>query len=47
VRYLHPEQLDAVAAAAGLAREHRWADWDGAPFDAHAPTHVSVYRRPS
>jgi len=47
VRYLHPDQLDAAAVAAGLRLEHRGADWAGAPFDADSPTHVSVYRRPS
>jgi SAM-dependent methyltransferase len=47
VRYLHPHQLDEAATAAGLALEHRWADWAGTAFDDHCPTHVSVYRRPA
>ncbi len=45
VRYLRPAQLDDLAAGAGLELEHRWADWDRAPFDDTCPVHVSVYRR--
>ncbi len=45
VRYLFPDQLDALAAATGLARVDRWADWDGTPFTADSPNHVSVYAR--
>jgi hypothetical protein len=47
IRYLRPAQLDALAVAAGLAVEHRWADWDEAPFDELSPTQVAVYVRPS
>jgi hypothetical protein len=47
LRYLHPEQLDALAVAAGLEREYRWADWSGAPFKDDSETHVTIYRRPS
>jgi SAM-dependent methyltransferase len=45
VRYLAPEQLDALAAGAGLALAERWADWRRTPFDDDSDTHVSVYRR--
>ena len=43
IRYLFPDQLDAVAATAGLGLVDRWADWDGHPFTADSPNHVSVY----
>jgi hypothetical protein len=46
LRWAKPDQLDAMAVAAGLEREHRWAGWDGAAFDADSPSHVTVYRRP-
>lgn len=45
LRYLHPEQLDDLAVAAGLPLEVRRAGWSGEPFDARADRHVSVYRR--
>lgn len=45
VRYLTPEQLDALAADAGLVLSARWQDWRGTPFDDDSDTHVSVYRR--
>ena len=44
VRYLTPEQLDALAADAGLVLVDRWQDWRGTPFDDDSDTHVSVYR---
>jgi len=47
VRYLWPDQLDALAAAAALELEHRWSDWERTPFDDTSPVHVSVYRRTS
>jgi SAM-dependent methyltransferase len=45
LHYQQPEQLDALAAAAGLRLENRFAGWDHAPFDDRATMHVSVYRR--
>ncbi len=45
VRYLTPEQLDALAAEAGLVLAERWSDWRGSPFDDDSDTHVSVYHR--
>lgn len=45
LRYAPPEELDAMAAAAGLELEHRWSDWDGTPFDDLSGDHVSTWRR--
>ncbi|MBC8364376.1 MAG: class I SAM-dependent methyltransferase [Actinobacteria bacterium] len=45
LRYVTPEQLDALAADADLSLEHRWADWSGTPFDEASASHVSVWRR--
>ena len=45
VRWSTPEQLDAMAAAAGLLLEHRWSDWRGEPFGPDSTRHVSVWRR--
>lgn len=49
IRYLTPEQLDDLAAEAGLVLHQRWADWRGTPFDDESDSHVSTYRhhRPS
>jgi SAM-dependent methyltransferase len=47
VRWATPEQLDAMAAAAGLVLDSRHADMAGTPFDAESAQHVSVYRRPT
>jgi SAM-dependent methyltransferase len=45
IRYLTTDQLDAMAADAGLHLADRWADWRGAPFEERSSTHVSLYRR--
>ena len=45
VRYRTPEQLDELAARAGLVRAERWGGWDGRAFDESCDTHVTVYRR--
>lgn len=48
LRYLHPDQLDALAADVGLVLVSRRAGWADEPFDDGADRHVSVYaRRPS
>ena len=44
IRYATPDQLDAVAARAGLVLTERWADWTRAPFGPDSEAHVSVYR---
>jgi SAM-dependent methyltransferase len=44
VRWSTPEQLDAMAAAAGLALDRRLADWSGGPYHHEAARHISVYR---
>jgi SAM-dependent methyltransferase len=46
IRYLWPEQLDALAAAAGLELTGRWSSWARAPFDDDSTAHVSLYQRP-
>jgi SAM-dependent methyltransferase len=46
IRYLYPDQLDALAQGAGLALVDRWATWSGDPFTEDSANHVSVYGRP-
>jgi SAM-dependent methyltransferase len=45
IRWATPQQLDAMASAAGLRLADRWADMAGAPFTDDSTQHVSVYRR--
>jgi SAM-dependent methyltransferase len=45
IHYLFPDQLDALAAEAGLALVAREATWVGAPFTDKSPNHVSIYAR--
>ncbi len=45
LHYLHPAQIDELAAAVGLEFEQRFAGWHHEPFDDTSDTHVSVYRR--
>ena len=44
LRYASPDQLDSMAAAAGLSLESRTASWSGRAFDESSDAHVSVYR---
>lgn len=44
LRYLSPEQLDALAADAGLRLEARSSDWTGQPFTDASTVHISTYR---
>ena len=37
IRYAPPAELDAMAAAAGLALEHRWEDFDAPPVRRRQP----------
>lgn len=47
MHYRWPEQIDEIAAAAGLRLEARYAGWDRAePFGPDSRGHVSVYRKP-
>lgn len=45
LRYADPEELDAMAAEAGLHLAWRDGGWDGRPFDDDASVHVSAYGR--
>jgi hypothetical protein len=44
IRYSAPEELDAMASAAGLVLHARWGDFDGRAFTDDSDRHVSVYR---
>jgi SAM-dependent methyltransferase len=46
IRWATPDQLDAMAADAGLERAARWAGWDRTPHRRDDARHVSVYRLP-
>jgi SAM-dependent methyltransferase len=43
LHYASPDELDALAAAAGLALVERHAGWRDEPFGADSATHVSTY----
>jgi len=45
LRYSYPDELDAMATAAGLRLEYRWRDWGREPFEADSAKHISVYVR--
>lgn len=47
IRWARPQELDEMAAAAGLTLVERWGDVTGAPFADDSTRHVSVYRRGS
>jgi SAM-dependent methyltransferase len=45
IRWYRTDELDSIAAAAGLRLAERWAGWGREPWDAGRSTrHVSVYR---
>ncbi|MFC6023296.1 class I SAM-dependent methyltransferase [Plantactinospora solaniradicis] len=44
MRYSWPEQIDQMAAQAGLRLAERYADWHRQPFGADSRNHISVYR---
>jgi hypothetical protein len=44
-RYAWPAELDLMAQMAGLTREARWANWEGALFHGESRAHVTVYRK--
>ena len=43
VRYAPPAELDAMAAAAGMAVDERWEDFERHPFLDTSSRHVTVY----
>jgi len=45
IRWAEPEQLDEMAAGAGLTLTQRWGDYDRSPFETTSERHVSVYGR--
>jgi len=45
IRWATPNQLDEMAADAGLVRTERWGDVDGRSYTPDSERHVSVYRR--
>ena len=45
-RSVWPAELDLMARLAGMRLEHRWSDWDRAPFSSDRRKHVSVWRKP-
>jgi SAM-dependent methyltransferase len=45
IRWATPDQLDDMAADAGLVLDQRFADMAGTPFDQDSTQHVSIYRR--
>jgi hypothetical protein len=47
VRWATVDEIDAMAGAAGLELEQRWAGWRDEPFGPDSASHVSVYRRPA
>ncbi|GIE33884.1 methyltransferase [Actinoplanes italicus] len=47
MRYQWPEQIDAMAAAAGLELEARYANWQREEFGPESTDHITVYRKPS
>ena len=47
LRYATPDQVDQMAATAGMELENRWADWSRSEFTKSSGHHVSVWRRPA
>jgi SAM-dependent methyltransferase len=45
LRYCHPSELDLMARLAGLRLHDRWGGWQGEPFTADSPRHISVWGR--
>jgi hypothetical protein len=45
IRWATPEQLDAMATAAGLCLDTRLGEMGGTPFTDDSAQHVSIYRR--
>lgn len=45
IRWATPDQLDAMAAAAGLRLDQRFEDMTGVEYTDESAQHVSIYRR--
>ncbi|MGW6461006.1 class I SAM-dependent methyltransferase [Streptomyces sp. NPDC055078] len=46
MRYWQPEEIDVLAADAGLTLRDRWADWDRTPYEPDTSAkHLSLYHR--
>jgi hypothetical protein len=45
LRYAWPAELDLMARLAQLHLRQRFGGWQGEPFTASSPSHVSVYER--
>ncbi|MEE9414766.1 MAG: class I SAM-dependent methyltransferase [Acidimicrobiales bacterium] len=45
LRFAAPDEIDAMAEAAGLSLETRHSSWSGDRFEPTSETHVSVYRK--
>jgi SAM-dependent methyltransferase len=43
IRYLWPEQLDALATDAGLTLIERWSSWDGRRYESGDAVQISMY----
>jgi hypothetical protein len=43
-RLIWPSEMDLMAQLAGLQLVERSGGWDGEPFSASSPFHVSVYK---
>jgi hypothetical protein len=46
MRHAWPAELDLMARLAGMKLERRSGGWNGEPFTALSPSHVSVYQKP-
>jgi SAM-dependent methyltransferase len=45
LRQAYPAEFDLMARIAGLRLRDRWGGWNGEPYTASSPRHVSVYER--
>lgn len=43
IRYIHPSEMDLMAALAGLELLERFGDWDRGAFGPGSTRHISVY----
>lgn len=45
LRYVFPEQLQALATATGFRLEQSWGGWDKRPFDSESPFLIAVFQK--